>query len=52
MVNRLEFRRWTDAQGATHSKHEVVASEVDFLDPARKDTAAAQPAYASSEQPF
>ena len=52
VVGRLEFRRWTDAQGATHSKHEVVASEVDFLDRAPKGAAAAEPAYASGEEPF
>ncbi|MBW3580508.1 MAG: single-stranded DNA-binding protein [Actinobacteria bacterium] len=52
VVGRLEYRRCTDAQGATHARHDVVAREVDFLDPARKDTAAAEPAYTSGEEPF
>ncbi len=36
VAGRLEFRRWTDAEARSHAKHEVVASEVQFLDPPRK----------------
>jgi single-strand DNA-binding protein len=46
---RLEFRRWTDAEDRSHSKHEVVASEVQFLDPPRKGAAPTPPAYAADE---
>lgn len=28
---RLEFSEWTDAEGARHSRHEIVAAGVDFL---------------------
>lgn len=50
IVGRLEFRRWTDAEERKHSKHEVVASEVQFLDPARKGAAPAEPAYAAGDE--
>ena len=49
IVGRLEFRRWTDAEGAGHSRHEVVASEVQYLDPPRRGAAPAEPAYAGDE---
>jgi single-strand DNA-binding protein len=29
---RLEYSEWTDDDDAKHSKHEVVADQVDFLD--------------------
>ncbi len=45
VVGRLEFRRWNDARRRPHSKHEVVASEVRFLDPPRTGGPAADPAY-------
>jgi len=28
---RLDFSEWSDAEGARHSRHEIVASAVDFL---------------------
>ena len=30
VVGRLEYREWTDDQGGRHSKHEVIAHQVDF----------------------
>ena len=40
---RLEYSEWTDADGGKHSKHEVIADQVDFLDaPANGSTAAAE----------
>jgi hypothetical protein len=47
----LEYREWTDNQGGPHSKHEVIGSQVDFLDkpPAAGDAA---PDYAPGEEPF
>jgi len=45
VIGRLEFRRWNDAEQRPHSKHEVVANEVQFLDPPRRGGAAAEPAY-------
>ena len=39
---RLEYSEWTDDKKQKHSKHEVVADQVDFLDaPANGDSAAA-----------
>ncbi len=52
VAGRLEFRRWTDAEARSHAKHEVVASEVQFLDPPRTGTAPTEPAYAPGEEPF
>ncbi|HSH58844.1 MAG TPA: hypothetical protein VK988_04215 [Acidimicrobiales bacterium] len=48
----LEFRRWTDAEARSHAKHEVVASEVQFLDPPRTGAAPTESAYAPGEEPF
>lgn len=28
---RLDYSEWSDAEGARHSRHEIVASGVDFL---------------------
>jgi len=28
---RLDYSEWNDAEGARHSRHEIVASGVDFL---------------------
>ncbi len=52
VAGRLEFRRWTDAEARSHAKHEVVASEVQFLDPPRTGAAPTEPAYAPDEEPF
>lgn len=55
VTGRLEYREWESQQdGSFHSKHEVVADEIEFLDP--KDKAPAngtpEPAYAAGEEPF
>ncbi|MHB1554494.1 MAG: single-stranded DNA-binding protein [Acidimicrobiales bacterium] len=36
---RLDYSEWTDAEGARHSRREIVATSIDFLAPLR----AAQP---------
>ena|SRR5689334_13478858 len=38
---RLEYSEWTDSDGGKHSKHEVIADQVDFLDSPQNGTAAA-----------
>ena len=52
---RLEYREWQSQQdGSMHSKHEVVADEIEFLDPKDKapTNGAPEPAYAAGEEPF
>lgn len=52
---RLEYRQWESADGSAHSKHEVIANQVDFLArPAPNGSAASEPApaYANGEEPF
>jgi single-strand DNA-binding protein len=39
---RLEYSQWTDSDGGKHSKHEVIADQVDFLDAPENGTAAAE----------
>jgi single-strand DNA-binding protein len=34
VCGRLEYSEWTDTDGGKHSKHEVIADQIDFLDPA------------------
>ncbi|HSH61450.1 MAG TPA: single-stranded DNA-binding protein [Acidimicrobiales bacterium] len=51
---RLEYREWT-TDDVRHSIHEVVASQVEFLDAAPKDPSDVEgdePAYAPGEEPF
>jgi single-strand DNA-binding protein len=38
---RLEYSEWTDQSDGKHSKHEVIADQVDFLDAPANGTAAA-----------
>ena len=43
VTGRLEFDQWKDADGNPHSRHSVVADQVDFLaQPARRDAEPAQ----------
>jgi single-strand DNA-binding protein len=39
---RLEYSEWTDADGGKHSKHEVIADQIDFLDAPQNGGAAAE----------
>ena len=39
---RLEYSEWTDSDGGKHSKHEVIADQVDFLDSPQNCSAAVQ----------
>ena len=50
VTGRLEYREWTDNDGGRHSKHEVVSSQVDFLDKPR--TADDAPDNGPDEEPF
>ncbi len=51
VTGRLEYRQWQGADGSPHSKHEVVANQIDFL--AKPATHGAEvPAYAEGEEPF
>ena len=55
ITGRLEYREWKDQSDNPHSKHEVVADGVEFLDPPKSTTngdAPAEPAYAANEEPF
>ncbi len=54
VTGRLEYREWKDSQdGSPHSKHEVFADQVEFLDPPKAATnGAPEPAYAGGEEPF
>lgn len=50
---RLEYREWT-TDDVRHSMHEVVASQLEFLDAAPKDVpgASAEPTDDYGEEPF
>jgi single-strand DNA-binding protein len=53
VTGRLEYREWKDQQDNPHSKHEVVADHVEFMDPPKQNgSTSAQPAYAAGEEPF
>jgi single-strand DNA-binding protein len=49
VTGRLEYREWTTADKVRHSIHEVVASQIDFLDapPTNGD-----PSSGPTEEPF
>lgn len=46
---RLEYSQWKTENGQLHSKHEVIAQEVEFLDPAKAP--ADQPQPTPEDQP-
>jgi len=55
VTGRLEYREWKGQDGSPHSKHEVIADGVEFMDPPKSATngdAPAEPAYAAGEEPF
>ena len=54
VTGRLEYREWQGQDGSPHSKHEVVADQVEFMDAPPKQAAngAPEPAYAAGEEPF
>ncbi len=56
VTGRLEYREWKGQDNSPHSKHEVIADSVSFLDskptsPTNGD-ASGEAAYADDEQPF
>ena len=53
VTGRLEYREWQGQDGSPHSKHEVVADQVEFLDaPPQPANGSGEPAYAAGEEPF
>ncbi len=53
VTGRLEYREWKDQQDNPHSKHEVIADQVEFMDPPKQNgSTPTQPAYAAGEEPF
>ena len=54
VTGRLEYREWKDrSDGSPHSKHEVIADQVEFMDPPKQNgSTPTQPAYAAGEEPF
>lgn len=55
VTGRLEYREWQGQDGSPHSKHEVIADQVEFMDPKESKpttNGAAEPAYAAGEEPF
>ena len=52
VTGRLEYREWKDQQDNPHSKHEVIADQVEFLDPPKPANGAPEPAYAAGEEPY
>lgn len=51
VTGRLEYREWKAQDGSPHSKHEVIADQVSFLDAAPKPetNGAAEPAMVGGE---
>jgi hypothetical protein len=46
-------RQWEGQDGSPHSKHEVVANQIDFLaKPTGNGAGEPQPAYSDGEEPF
>ena len=53
ITGRLEYREWKDQQDNPHSRHEVIADQVEFMDPPKQnDSTPAQPDYAPGEEPY
>ncbi len=52
VTGRLEYREWKAQDGSPHSKHEVIADQIEFLDAAPKPetNGAPEPAYAGGEE--
>ena len=52
VTGRLEYREWKDQQDNPHSRHEVIADQVECMDPPKQNgPAPAQPDYALGEEP-
>lgn len=53
VTGRLEYREWKDQDDRPHSKHEVVADQVEFLDsPKQSGGTTADPADHADEEPY
>ena len=53
VTGRLEYREWKDQDDRPHSKHEVIADQVEFLDsPKQNGGAPADPADDAGEEPY
>jgi len=53
VTGRLEYREWEAKDGSPHSKHEVIADQVEFMDPPKNGNGnAANVEFAPGEEPF
>ena len=53
ITGRLEFREWKDKDDNPHSKHEVIADQVEFLDsPKQNGITPSEPADTTTEEPL
>jgi len=53
VTGRLEYREWKDQDDRPHSKHEVVADQVEFLDsPKQNGTPSPDPADDAGEESY
>lgn len=53
VTGRLSYRQWEAEDGATRSKHEVIANQVDFLAKPANENGAAEPGPAYDlDEPF
>jgi single-strand DNA-binding protein len=52
VTGRLEYRQWEGADGSPHSKHEVIANQVEFLAKPAGNNQPQPPAYSEAEEPF
>jgi single-strand DNA-binding protein len=53
VTGRLEYREWKDQQDNPHSRHEVIADQVEFMDaPKQNGPAPVQSDYGPGEEPY
>lgn len=52
VTGRLDYREWTGPDGSPHSKHEVIAEQVQFLGSKPAAQTQGEPTYGEDEEPF
>ncbi len=53
VTGRLEYREWKGQDGSPHSKHEIIADQVEFMEPPKTNgSGPAEPDYTAGEEPF